>query len=80
MGGESAIPWLDRARAARVDFSAVAGPVLVIGGGCDRIVPGRLARHVAAHPVWRRGRADQSPGGGAAVVRQLRDCTHLRQP
>jgi len=42
------MPWLDRAKAATVDFSAVAGPVLVIAGGCDRIVPGRLARRTAA--------------------------------
>lgn len=45
---ELAVPWLDRARAARVDFAAVAGPVLVIAGGRDRIVPGRLARRTAA--------------------------------
>ncbi|MGH3558673.1 MAG: alpha/beta fold hydrolase [Mycobacterium sp.] len=45
---ELAIPWLDRTRAAQVDFSAVAGPVLLIGGGSDRIVPGRLARRTAA--------------------------------
>jgi pimeloyl-ACP methyl ester carboxylesterase len=44
---ELAMPWLDRAKAATVDFSAVAGPVLVIAGGCDRIVPGRLARRTA---------------------------------
>jgi pimeloyl-ACP methyl ester carboxylesterase len=30
-----------------VDFGAVASPVLVIAGGCDRIVPGRLARRTA---------------------------------
>ena len=45
---ELAIPWLDRAKAAKVDFSAIAGPVLVIAGGCDRIVPGWLARRTAA--------------------------------
>jgi pimeloyl-ACP methyl ester carboxylesterase len=45
---ELAMPWLDRAKAARVDFGAVAGPVLVIAGGNDRIVRGRLARRTAA--------------------------------
>lgn len=45
---ELAMPWLDRAGAAKVDYSAVAGPVLVIGGEHDRIVPGRLARRTAA--------------------------------
>jgi len=39
---------LDRAKAARMDFGTVAGPALVIAGGCDRIVPGRLARRNAA--------------------------------
>lgn len=46
---ELAIPWLDRTRAAQVDFSAVAGPVLLIGGGSDRIVPGVL--RVAPRPA-----------------------------
>lgn len=45
---ELAMPWLDRSRAARVDYDAIAGPVLVIGGGQDRIVPPRLARRTAA--------------------------------
>jgi pimeloyl-ACP methyl ester carboxylesterase len=45
---ELAMPWLDRAKADRVDFGAVAGPVLVIAGGNDRIVRGRLARRTAA--------------------------------
>ena len=38
---ELAHPRLDRAKAARIDFAAVTGPVLVIGGECDRIVPPR---------------------------------------
>ena len=42
------MPWLDRSRAARVDYDAIAGPVLVIGGGHDRIVPPRLAGRTAA--------------------------------
>jgi pimeloyl-ACP methyl ester carboxylesterase len=45
---ELAVPWLDRAKAARVDFAAVTGPVLVINGELDRIVPARLARRTAA--------------------------------
>lgn len=44
---ELAMPWLDRAKAAKVDRSAIAGPVLVIGGGRDRIVPPGLARRTA---------------------------------
>ncbi|MFZ1178851.1 MAG: alpha/beta hydrolase [Mycobacterium sp.] len=44
---ELAMPWLDLAKAARVDHSAIAGPVLVIAGGNDRIVPPRLARRTA---------------------------------
>lgn len=43
-----AIPRPDRAKAAKVDFGAIAGPVLMIAGGCDRIVPGRPARRTAA--------------------------------
>lgn len=45
---ELATPWLDRVKAARVDFAAVTGPVLVISGELDRIVPARLARRTAA--------------------------------
>ena len=45
---ELSMPWLDRSKAAKVDMSAIAGPVLVIGGGHDRIVPPRLARRAAA--------------------------------
>lgn len=45
---ELAMPWLDRDNAAKVDCGAIAGPVLVIGGGRDRIVPPRLARRAAA--------------------------------
>lgn len=45
---ELAMPWLDRARVAKVDYGAITGPVLVIGGGHDRIVPPRLARRTAA--------------------------------
>jgi pimeloyl-ACP methyl ester carboxylesterase len=45
---ELAMSWLDRARAAKVDCGTIAGPVLVIGGGHDRIVPPRVARRTAA--------------------------------
>lgn len=48
---ELAMPWLDRANAARVDHRAIVGPVLVIAGGRDRIVPPRLARRTAARYV-----------------------------
>ncbi|HYZ68773.1 MAG TPA: alpha/beta hydrolase [Mycobacterium sp.] len=44
---ELAAPWLDRAKAATVDFAAVTTPVLVIAGECDRIVPPRRARQTA---------------------------------
>lgn len=45
---ELAVPWLDRTKAARADLPAITAPVLVIGGGADRIVPTRLARRSAA--------------------------------
>jgi len=45
---ELSMPWRDRSKAAVVDVPAVAGPVLIIGGGRDRIVPPRLARRNAA--------------------------------
>jgi pimeloyl-ACP methyl ester carboxylesterase len=45
---ELAVPWLDRARAAAVDFAAVTTPVLVIAGEYDRILPPRTVRQTAA--------------------------------
>jgi pimeloyl-ACP methyl ester carboxylesterase len=45
---ELAIPWLDRARAATVDFAAVSAPVLVVAGERDRIIRPRSARKTAA--------------------------------
>jgi pimeloyl-ACP methyl ester carboxylesterase len=45
---ELAMPWLDRAKTAKVDHNAIAGPVLIIAGAQDRIVPKRLARRTAA--------------------------------
>lgn len=50
---ELAAPWLDRAKAARVDFAAVTAPVLVINGELDLIVPARLARRTASR--YQRG-------------------------
>jgi pimeloyl-ACP methyl ester carboxylesterase len=40
---EMGFPWLDRAKAARVDFAAITGPVLAIGGQRDRLVNRRVA-------------------------------------
>ncbi|MCB0943937.1 MAG: alpha/beta fold hydrolase [Mycobacterium sp.] len=40
-------PWRDRAKAARVDYASISGPVLVIGAGRDRIVPPRNVRRIA---------------------------------
>jgi pimeloyl-ACP methyl ester carboxylesterase len=62
---ELAIPWLDRAKAAKVDFGAIAGPVLVIAGGCDRIVPGWLARRTAAR--YRNATYVEIPGSDHMV-------------
>jgi pimeloyl-ACP methyl ester carboxylesterase len=45
---EMAFPFLDRAHAARVDFAAVTGPVLVIGAEQDHVVPPRIARTTAS--------------------------------
>jgi len=45
---ELAMPRRDPSKAADVDFGAITGPVLVIGGGHDRIVPPRIARRTAA--------------------------------
>ncbi|GFG66146.1 alpha/beta hydrolase [Mycobacterium kubicae] len=44
---ELAMPWLDRARAAEVERGRITGPLLVIAGEQDRIVPPRLARRIA---------------------------------
>ncbi|BCQ08890.1 hydrolase [Mycobacterium heckeshornense] len=62
---ELAVPWLDRAEAARVDFAAIRGPVLVIGGGADRIVPTRLARRLAAR--YQNGTYREVPGSDHLV-------------
>jgi pimeloyl-ACP methyl ester carboxylesterase len=62
---ELAMPWLDRVKTAKVDVSAIEGPVLVIGGGCDRIVPDRLARRTAAR--YRNATYVQIPGSDHMV-------------
>ncbi|RIT55086.1 alpha/beta fold hydrolase [Mycobacteroides abscessus] len=45
---EMGFPWLDRAKAARVDFSRITKPVLVISGDRDRIVAPAISRKTAA--------------------------------
>lgn len=45
---EMGFPWLDRAKATRVDFSRVTKPVLVISGDRDRIVAPAIARKTAS--------------------------------
>jgi pimeloyl-ACP methyl ester carboxylesterase len=45
---EMAFPWLDRAKAARVDFSRINTPVLALSGDRDRIVAPRVARRTAS--------------------------------
>ncbi|MGF0319618.1 alpha/beta fold hydrolase [Nocardia fluminea] len=45
---EMAFPWLDRRRAARVDFGAVTSPVLVIAGEKDRVVVPAICRATAS--------------------------------
>ena len=44
---EMAFPWLDRAKAATVDFAAITTPVLAIGGEYDRTVNPRVPRTTA---------------------------------
>ncbi|MBF6451077.1 alpha/beta fold hydrolase [Nocardia aobensis] len=57
---EMAFPWLDRAKAARVDFSAITTPVLALSGDRDRIVAPRVARATAAK--YARGTFISIPG------------------
>jgi pimeloyl-ACP methyl ester carboxylesterase len=45
---EVGLPWLDRAKAATVNYSAITTPVLVIAGECDRILLPRIARQTAS--------------------------------
>jgi pimeloyl-ACP methyl ester carboxylesterase len=57
------IPLTDIPNAA---LAAIAGPVLVIGGGADRIVPTRLARRLAAR--YRNGTYSEVPGSDHLVL------------
>jgi pimeloyl-ACP methyl ester carboxylesterase len=50
---ELVFPFLDRGKAATVDFAAVATPVLVIRGEYDRGVPPQIAPKTAAR--YQRG-------------------------
>lgn len=45
---EMGFPWLDRHHAARVDFSAITGPVLIIGAERDHVVVPQIARATAS--------------------------------
>lgn len=45
---EMAFPWLDRRKAARVDFDAVTSPVLVVSGEKDRCVVPAIGRATAS--------------------------------
>jgi pimeloyl-ACP methyl ester carboxylesterase len=68
---EMSFPWLDRAKAATVDFPAITTPVLTIAGECDYLMPARIARLTAAR--YRHGtyveipRADHMLFSGAAL-------------
>jgi pimeloyl-ACP methyl ester carboxylesterase len=62
---ELAVPWLVRAKTARVDCATITGPVLVIGAGADRIVPPRIARQTAAR--YQRGAYFEIPGSDHLV-------------
>ena len=44
---EMGFPWLDRAKAATVDFAAITTPVLTIGAEDDRTVNPRVPRTTA---------------------------------
>lgn len=44
---EMAFPWLDNSNASTVDFSAITGPVLVLGAQNDRIIHRKIARATA---------------------------------
>ena len=46
---ELAFWFLDRAKATKVDFAAITGPVLAIGGERDRTVNRRVGRATARH-------------------------------
>lgn len=56
---ELVFPFLDRGKAATVDFSTVTTPVLVIRGEHDRVVPPQIAPKTAAR--YQRGTYVQIP-------------------
>lgn len=56
---ELLFPYLDRGKAATVDFSTVTTPVLVIRGEHDRVVPPQIAPKTAAR--YQRGTYVQIP-------------------
>jgi non-heme chloroperoxidase len=45
---EIALWWLDRSRAARIDYERVRCPVLIVAGSQDRATPAAGARHLRA--------------------------------
>lgn len=53
---------LDPRRAARVDPAAVRGPLLVVGGAADRIIPAAVVRRIAA--FYRQSELVMLPGRG----------------
>ncbi|WP_100459900.1 alpha/beta fold hydrolase [Mycobacteroides abscessus] len=62
---EMGFPWLDRAKAARVDFSQITKPVLVISGDRDRIVAPAISRTTAAR--YANGKHVSIPGADHLV-------------
>jgi pimeloyl-ACP methyl ester carboxylesterase len=62
---ELALPWLDRTKAARVEPTAVTGPVLIIAGERDHIIPPRVARRTAAR--YRNSSYVEIPGSDHLV-------------
>lgn len=62
---EMVFPFLDRGRATTVDYTAVAGPVLVLRGECDRMVPPQIAPKTAAR--YQRGSYLEIPGSDHLV-------------
>ncbi|WP_019818997.1 alpha/beta hydrolase [Saccharomonospora saliphila] len=73
---EMAFPYLDRRRAARVDFDAITGPVLVLSGERDRMVVPRIARATARR--HRRATHVEIPGADHMVLMGTNLSTTLR--
>jgi pimeloyl-ACP methyl ester carboxylesterase len=57
--------FLDRGKAATVNFAAVTTPVLAIGGECDRVIPPQVAPWTAAR--YQRGTYVEIPGSDHLV-------------